>query len=237
MNERLRYRIAYGVLGIGEAQLSIEGMFGDAAAGPLLRATGSGQGAILGFGRLQDRVDTAFDPHLLASRRWTSQRTDSDGPGVIRDVSDQARPGELRLTREREGAPAARQRARMPGPTFDPVGFLLRVRAAPPSAGAGPQVLQVLDGQALWRVSLSNTGPESLADAGADVPPVPAIRIQGRAEPIQYSGAPDEGGDRTPRDFVLWLSDDAARVPLRLEMPLPIGNLVVSLVEARRQAR
>ena len=41
--------------------------------------------------------------------------------------------------------------------------------------------------------------------------------------------AVDLQGDRKPRDFVLWLSDDAARIPLRLEVPFGIGDLVVAL--------
>ena len=76
-----------------------------------------------------------------------------------------------------------------------------------------------------------NAGREPVPDA---VPGRPAVRLEARAEPIHYDGRPDDSGDRTRRDFVLWLSDDPAHVPLRLAMPIGIADLVVALVELVR---
>lgn len=243
MNEELRYRVAYGALDVGEVHLSILGYglgLGAGQARQVVRARGYGAGAILGFARHENRIDAEFDARQLWSRRWTHQRTNDAGVGMIRDVADQPRQGEVRMVRERPGAPTERVRAQLPGPTLDPVGFLLRVRVAPPPLGSTPQVLQLLDGRALWRVTLSNAGRQPVPDApdaGAGGPPARAIRIEGRADPVRYSGAPDVDGDRVRRDFVLWLSEDPSHVPLRLEMPLGIGDLVVALVDATRHPR
>jgi hypothetical protein len=87
-----------------------------------------------------------------------------------------------------------------------------------------------MDGQALWRMTLTNEGPELI---NRDTVSRPALRLAGRADPIRHDGAPDEG-DRPSRTFVLWLSADPARVPLRLEVPVGISNVVVSLVELQR---
>ena len=73
-------------------------------------------------------------------------------------------------------------------------------------------------------------------------------RVQLNRNPVQRSRdllglmrvtvfAPDDHGDRSPRDFTLWLSDDPARIPLRLQVPIGFGDVVVELVEAVRAAR
>jgi Protein of unknown function (DUF3108) len=233
MRESAHYRVDYGVLSIGEIQLSVDGPLPGAAAGPapargetLVRAAGYGQGAIFGLGRLENRIEAEFDLRSLSSRRWTSARL-ADGQS-IRDFAEQPQQGQIEMRRERAGAPVDSRRATFPGPALDPVSFLLRLRVAPPAPG-GSQVLQVLDGQALWRVTISNTSPPPTADGGP-----PRIRLEGRAEPIFYDGRSDPG-ERSLREFALWLSDDAARVPLRLEMPIGIGDLVVALVDVDRR--
>jgi hypothetical protein len=111
-------------------------------------------------------------------------------------------------------------------PTLDPVSFLLRLRVAPPVAGGASQLVQVLDGRDLWRVSVVNAGRELRGDLAT-------IRLEAEVDPIHADGTLDDAS-RPHRVFRLWLSDDALRVPLRLEMPMGIGDLVVELVELRR---
>jgi hypothetical protein len=228
MKERLRYRVDYGVLNIGEIELSVDGARASGRAPRLIAAAGHGEGAILGFGRVENRIETLFDARDLAPRRWTSTRRDGDG--ALRDRIDQPRLGQIQLVRERQGAPIDRQFAARPGAAYDPIGFLLRLRVAPPPPGGPPQVLEVLDGRALWRVTVAGVGREAVpgADGGAA-----GLRFEARADPIRYDGTPDPG-DRPSRTFVLWLSDDDARLPLRLEMPIGIGDVVVALVGSTR---
>jgi len=228
--ETARYRIDYGIINIGELSLAIAAP--PKVGGPdgqLVRASGHGHGSILGLGALENSVDAEFDAAHLASRRWSSAR--KRGDSAIRDVGEQRRPGVLDLSRQHAGRPPERRLATVAGPAFDPIGFLLRVRVDPPALGGAPQVLHLMDGQALWRVTVLNAGREPLPD-GASGPL--AVRLEARAEPIHYDGRPDDSGDRTRRDFVLWLSDDPAHVPLRLAMPIGIADLVVALVELVR---
>jgi hypothetical protein len=103
---------------------------------------------------------------------------------------------------------------------------------APPQPGGPRQTLYVLDGQALWRVTVGSAGRARLPDAAAG--PM-ALRLEAEADPIRYDGVLDEA-DRTRRRFVLWLADDPSHLPLRLEMPIGIGDLVVALVEIERTA-
>jgi hypothetical protein len=113
---------------------------------------------------------------------------------------------------------------RTPAPSilsFDPVSLLLRLRADPPEPGAPPLVASVADGNRYWRVTLTNQGSATL-DATT-----PALRFTGRAEPVGKD-------ERVSHDFTLWLSADATHLPLRLEMPLGVADLVVSLIDVRR---
>ena len=228
--ERTRYRIDYGVFEIGELEVAISAAVPGAV---LVHADSHGAGGVLGLGHMENRIATDFDVARLESRRWDNAR--SGGEGDLRDRALQTGAGHVDLVREhpgRAGAPETAS-ATLAAPLLDPLGFLLRLRVAPPGAGprASPQILYVLDGQALWRVTIANAGrvapPENVA-------PVPMVRLDAEAEPVHWNGAADAGGDRKHRSFKLWLSDDAARVPLRLEMPVGIADVVVALTEISR---
>jgi hypothetical protein len=229
--ERSRYRVDYGVLEIGELELAI------AAAAPgatLVHADGHGAGGLLGLGHMENRIATDFDLARLESRRWDNAR--SGGEGDLRDRAEQTAAGQVSLVRERSGnasAPVATH-ATLATPLLDPLGFLLRLRVEPPGAKPGdpPQILYVLDGQALWRVTITNAGR---GPAPEGVAAVPTLRLEVEAEPVRWDGGLDTGGERSHRSLKLWLSDDAARVPLRLEVPVGLANLVVALTDIDRR--
>jgi hypothetical protein len=230
MLENAHYTIGYGLLGqIGKIRTAIEDDHTEGAA-RLVKVGGYGEGAIFGLGRLRTQVDGLFDASLLGSRRWTAARWKDDQ--TITDVIDQPRPGTVNIERRRSGRAAERQAAQLPQPTFDPIGFILRLRIAPPAPGQ-TQVLQVMEGRALWRATLTTAGIQPLPDSAAGTS---ALRIDGRLDPILYDGRSDDS-DRPHRTFTLWLSTDAARVPLRLSVPVGIGDVVVELVEVQRQVR
>src|SRR5450432_510038 len=229
--EHSRYRVDYGVLEIGALELVI------AAATPgasLVHADGHGAGGLLGLGHMENRIATDFDLSRLESRRWDNAR--SGGEGDLRDRAEQTAAGQVSLVRERPGdthAPVP-TRATLAAPLLDPLGFLLRLRVEPPGSRPGdpPQILYVLDGQALWRVTITNAGrgpaPEGI------VADVPTLRLEVEAEPIRWDGVADVG-ERAHRSLKLWLSDDAARVPLRLEVHVGIANVVVALTDIDRR--
>lgn len=230
MREEARYSVGYGVIGnIGELRLTIEGEHAEGDR-RLVRLGGQGRGSVLGLGRSEKSVVGEFDPATLASRRWSMARAGGD---ALTDVVEQPRPGSLSMVRQRPRAPPAPLQATFSLPALDPVGLIMRLRVAPPTADHPVQVL-MLDGQALYRVTLIGAGRQALA-SGAAGPPVVALRVDGRADPIFYDGR--DAPDRPRRTFSVWLSDDDARIPLRLTMPIGIGDVVVELVEATRTPR
>jgi hypothetical protein len=227
--ERARYRVDYGPLSVGELYIAIGGASPGAKT---VRAGGRGAGAVLGLGRMSNSIATDFDLERLDARRWNNAR--QDGDRALTDSAEQPTPGQVSGTRSRQ-RPQVRQtpmQATFPVPVLDPLAFVLRLRAAPPAPGA-PQVLHVLDGQALWRVTISNAGRAALPDGAVGVP---TFRLDAVVVPVHWNGTDDENGDRRRRSFSAWLSDDANRVPLRFEMPLGPSSVVVALTEISRRA-
>lgn len=226
--ERTRYRLEYGPLSVGELTIAIGG------AGPgakTVRAGGRGAGAVLGLGRMSNSISTDFDLERLDARRWNNAR--EDGERSLTDSAEQPAPGQVTGARFRT-RPHVRQtpiQATFTAPVLDPLSFLLRLRAAPPAFGS-PQVLYVLDGQALWRVTLRNAGRAPLPEGAVSVS---TFRLDGQADPIHWDGSADEDASRHRRSFSVWLSDDANKVPLRLEMPLGPSALVVALTQISRR--
>ncbi|HXI57697.1 MAG TPA: DUF3108 domain-containing protein [Polyangia bacterium] len=230
MREDARYSVAYGLIGsIGELRVFIDDEHAEGTR-RFIKVGGQGHGSILGIGRSEKRVDGEFDPAALSARRWTMAR--SGGDAVV-DTVEQPQAGTLNMTRQKAGAPSASRTAWFATPTLDPVGLLMRLRAAPPD-DEHPLVLQLLDGQALWRVTLTWVGPQPVPSPD-DAQPSIGLRVNGRADPIYYDGR--DATDRPRRTFVVWLSNDSARVPLRLTMPIGPADVVVQLIEATRRPR
>jgi len=229
------------------------------AAVVAIRADGSGQ--VLGLGRFQRTIDTEFDLRRKASSRWRSTRR-SIGLRSDEIVSDSVvrQPGD-RLSIERRkwlsstaAAPVARTSPPLSAPpppapqtpppsptevetlgsagaTSDPVGLIWRLRNEPPAPGQAV-TLQMLDGMALWRV-------EVRAPTGGPVP-VPGSTLLGTEldatlTPIRYDGQRDPA--RPDRRLRLWLATDGGRLPLRLEMPIGLGDAVLTLRESGAPGR
>ena len=97
--------------------------------------------------------------------------------------------------------------------TRDPLSGFFALRALPLDDGQKLD-LDILDGNALWRVALSVRRGDKVRlerDSAAHA----AIRIDGVARRIDDNGRPRAGVG--PRNLTIWMSDDADRVLLRLE--------------------
>jgi hypothetical protein len=208
---------------------------------------GHGHGSVLGLGATEKRIESEFDPRALGTRKWTSVRTSSGGKAVT-DINDQGRAGTVSIVRQRAGRPDEAGTLTRPGPIFDPLGFLLRLRLAPPAA---TQTFEVLDGHGLWRMTIDpperqpgkgEKGADGAGGAksqvtgqrnggGADAPGT--LKLEGKAEPIYWDGQPDP--DRHARRFTLWLADDAFRTLLRLVLRVGLGEVRAELVSLERR--
>jgi hypothetical protein len=174
---------------------------------------------------MQRRLDAEFDLGARTSRRWTAART--KGGVTTVDSAERQPSGALKLERRRAQQPPQHQTAAFALPTFDPLGLVLRLRLRPPEPGH-PETLQALDGLALWRVRVW-TAVLSERVPGQDRS---GLRLEGEVAPIFYDGSADD--DRPTRRFKLWLSDDPARLPLRLEIPVGVAHVAITLEQVRR---
>jgi hypothetical protein len=219
--EASRYRVVYGLLGeLGRIDISF------VYPGPgsdTVKGVGVGSGSLMGMGQYEKRVETQLDSRRLTARRWTSSRVQSGN--TITDTVEQPRSGAVDVVRRRSDKPDEGHSFVRQQPVLDPVGFLYRVRSRPPRAA---EAFEVLDGRALWLITLEPAPPGKLENGRR------ALVFRGRANPIFWDGQRD--AERSARTFTLWLEDDRFRTPLRLVMPLPVGEVRVDLAALERPA-
>jgi hypothetical protein len=214
--ESTRYRVAWGVLGqLGEIEISFS------SPGGIVRAVGVGRGSLLGIGKVEKRFESDVDPAAPGTPRWTASRV--QGGKTVVDTFAQPTPGSIETTRRHTGKPDQSTKFVRGRPVLDPLGFLWRLRTRPPTT---KESFEVLDGRALWIISVDP--PRSAPFEGGRR----ALVLKGHAEPIFWDG--DRDPERTAREFKIWLEDDAFRTPLRLSMPLMVGEVRVDLVRLRR---
>jgi hypothetical protein len=214
--ERAQYKLAFGILGkLGDLTISVS-----PAPNAAVRLVGKAHGSLLGFGETDKRLETELDPRSLAARRWTAVRT--SGGKSVTDYADQLQPGAVTMLRRRTGKPDRPAALRRTTAVLDPLTFLMRLRVAPPAA---PQSYEVIDGQGLWTITMT---PARIEADGAGR----AIRLDGKAAPIAWDGHPDR--ERSTHPFTLWLTADEFRTPLKLVMPLAVGEARAELVGLSR---
>ena len=111
---------------------------------------------------------------------------------------------------------------------FDAHAILGRLRAWQPEDG-DEQSFFLLSGRRLWRSSMRVGAHETITTA---LGRRPAIRIDGVAQRVTRGL-----GDLTkkkPRNYSIWISDDASRLPLLVMAKTEYGDLRLELVEYRR---
>jgi hypothetical protein len=205
------YRVAYGMLGqLGQIQIAFTTL------GNQVRAQGLGTGSLFGIGNYEKRIESHLDTRGRTASRWISYRLQG-GKAVI-DTVAQHRPGTLAVHRQRTGRPDEEHQLARTQPVMDPLTFLYNLRLDPPRA---PRSFEVLDGRALWQIAVEPATTGTLDRRR------PALLVRGRATPIDWDGKPD--AERTARSFTIWLDTDSGRTPLRLVMPLAVGEVRVEL--------
>jgi len=218
--ETASYRVTYGIMGqVAEATLSFAPAAGTAELPLVIRAVGTGNGAVLGFGKTDKKIESEIDARTFAGRRWTNVKS-SDGKTTV-DTGEQPKPGSVSLLRKRTGEPDLSESFSRAATILDPMSFLLRVRMALPTA---PTRYEILDGRALWIAELSA--------AAADPHHPWLLRMDGKVDPIYWGGPPDP--ERTSRVFSLFVTRDRFHTPVRLVVPFGVGEVRAELVRLER---
>ncbi len=91
------------------------------------------------------------------------------------------------------------------------------------------KTLWVMGGKRIWKSELTFKGRDTI---GTQLGNRVAVRIDGFAWRAHGDLSIDDS--KPPREFSVWLSDDADRVPLRVIAKTELGDLVIDLTEYRR---
>ncbi len=211
--EQARYRITYGVLGqVGEITLA---QHPPTDSGPA-RLVGQGRGAVLGLGQTEKSIATDFDHATGTPRSWTSRRVQGDK--TVFDQVQQPRPGKVVIVRQRPGKADENDVFRRQVTILDPLAFIMRLRLDPPSVS---QRFEVLDGHAYYAITVNPVRRDGKV-----------LHFNGSADPIFWDGRPNPHG--TARTFTLELADDPFHTPLRLVIPIGMGEVRADLIDVSR---
>jgi hypothetical protein len=106
---------------------------------------------------------------------------------------------------------------------YNAVLVALRGWEAPPGSTVTAEVLR---SRYMWNVKMTVGGREQVVTALGDFP---ALRFDGHTYRLRRDGSRDTSAEE--RDFSVWISDDADRVPLRTVARTDYGEIEMKLVE------
>lgn len=216
--EQARYRIRHAVVGdLGEVALQVSPQ-PSANNQPFWLGVGHAEGSFLGIGE-RSTFRSEFNAATSLSTTWSLKR--DTGSAHISDDCTQSSPGVVSSHRIHSKKGEDTSTLHASGGVVDPFGFLLRLRTRPPKTA---ETVLVLDGRALWKVTLTETTTQVVSVGGQ---PHEALRYALRSDPIDWHGAPSK--TRKRHNVVIWLSTTPVRTPLALQADSPLGNVFIDL--------
>lgn len=214
--EEAVYDIRYGLLNAGAISLTVSR---DPAGGGLWRFAGQARssGVVRVFYQVDDHIDCWVDPHSFLPRRLEIT-VDESGERGTRSVRYDHAAGvaHYRLHRsfhKKRGPKEEERRDPLPADAFDVVSALYRLRMLDTHDGDVFH-LPVHDNGKSWLARIEVGATRRVAVAEGTRLAVP-FAVQAELEDKLHSD----------RDYVVWLSDDRWRVPVRFEAHLRFGTL------------
>ena len=106
--------------------------------------------------------------------------------------------------------------------------FLVALRSweGPPGT---VQNLEVFRSRNLWKMTVTIKGKTKIATDLPETPEVSAIRFDAHVVKLDRDGS--KFPDTDERDFSLWVSDDAGRVPLQINAKTDYGDVTMKIVD------
>jgi hypothetical protein len=161
---------------------------------------------------------TELAPESQAARTSEYEMNEGD---LVRHYELEHHPGGFEYSYDNGGAARRNGRGTVPegADPHDLQSAMLLLRSWRPRLGEEAHFYVVL-GRRLWRVDVAAKGPEMIAPDGV---PRLSHRIDGVAVRLWHSA------EVQPRHFSLWLSDEPARVPLRMVADASFGHVTMTL--------
>jgi hypothetical protein len=164
------------------------------------------------------KADSLVDAYTLYPQRGSVFSQENGRQRMKETRFDQARRS---ATFQMRTATTMTQDQPLPGPTHDGLSALTAMRTMTLAPGASAS-FAVADSGYLYRVTATVAGKESLTTGLGAISAwkiVPVVR--------------DDKGQTVGRGLAVWISDDARRLPVRIQAQLPVGSFVFTLREAR----
>jgi len=109
--------------------------------------------------------------------------------------------------------------------TWDLNGFLVALRSWEGAPGS-KQSLEVFRSRWLWKMDVTIKGKTKL---DTELGELPALRFDAHVVKLDRAGG--KYPDTDERDFSLWVSDDAGRVPLQIKARTDYGDVLMKIVD------
>jgi hypothetical protein len=214
--ERVRFEVEYLGMTVGEFSLVVGAATrGEQLLWPL-EASGFTRGLASSVMKVEETFTSHFDPQLgrsIGSDR-AARQNDWRQQEWIRFVSD----GRAHVRTEKPTA-SYEQYIDLPPRAHDLVSAVYHLRGHALSTGAEVQV-PLFTGRKTWDLTARVAARETVATAlGA----FPAVRVECRTR--------FEGSFASRRDVRIWFTDDARRIPLKIEAEFALGALQAEIVE------
>ena len=164
------------------------------------------------------KADSLVDAYTLFPQRGSVFSQENGRQRMKETRFDQGRRA---ATFQMRTATTMSQDQALPGPTHDGLSALTAMRTMNFAPGSNMS-FAVSDSGYLYRVTATVGAKETIKTGLGTLPAwkiVPAIR--------------DGKGQVVGRGLAVWISDDARRLPLRIQAQLPVGSFVLTLREAR----
>jgi hypothetical protein len=230
--EAMRFELSLrGIVG-GEASVGVgaPGIVGGRRT-IIVRSRVESAGVVAMFKEVKDEITTSIDldsglPTRLQGRVKFGQR-ESTIDAIFRLPSHKG-PGGYDLTIQRVGSSTPRMvHMIMPGeqPAFDAHTVIGAMRAWRAEDGQYTY-FYVLVGRHLWQNTVRMTGRERVR---TKLGRYDAVRIEGVARRMTRTLKEDR--KKPPRYYTLWMSDDDARLPLKVQARTEYGNVEAVLVD------
>jgi hypothetical protein len=219
-----------GVLG-GTAVIGVgQPGFVDGKPVIIVRSRVESAGVIAAIKEVRDEIVTWIDLDQGLIVKHEANSKFGEKQAVIASKFGDGKPGTFTLDYQRKGKPNLRVRQTLPPDAFafDIHAILGQLRSMEVEDG-DEESFFLLSGRRLWRSSLQVGAHETIRTATGRHP---AIRFDGVAQRV--SRGLSDVKKKKPRNYSVWLSDDANRLPLLVMATTEYGELRVELVEYTR---
>jgi hypothetical protein len=229
--ENMSFEISLrGVIG-GSAVIAVgQPGYMDGRAAIIVRSSVRSAGVVAAIKEVRDEVVTWVDVETGIIVKHEANSKFGKKEAIIASTFGDGKPGPFTLDYQRKGKPNMKVLQALPkdARAFDIHAILGLIRAMDVEEG-DEESFFMLSGRRLWRSSFQVGAHETIKTS---LGRYPAIRFDGVAQRVNRGL--NDLKKKKPRNYSVWLSDDADRLPLLVMATTEYGDMRVELVEYTR---